>query len=815
MKTMRIGATSLLSGASALAILVAAPVAAQESAEPAAAGSRTSDVITVTAQRREQTLDEIAMDVQAFSGDRLETLRVTDVGELSSVVSSFNVSQSYQGVPTYTMRGVGFNTINLSATSTVGTYVDQVAYPYPMMNNGPTFDIQRVEVLKGPQGTLFGRNTTAGLINLVTNRPSDNLEARGTVEIGNYETINTEGMVNLPVSDALQVRFAFRQETSNEGWQESRTRDETLGAVERIGARLSIAAQPSDRLSFDFTWSGWTNNSDTRAGQAVGFTPATVNHPFNAPGLQDFVANNVPTDSSHADWAPYGTRSADIGTGLGISDPLAEDSQFQALALRTEIELTDSMRLIGLTSYNDLDRSAVSDWSGAPYELLIQDIHGTIESVSQEIRIEGEAERFNWIVGAYYGNDEILDTSRTLLGQNANVGLIRTYTLQLLASPFNTGGYTALDASQAFRTYGNRGDFDVTTMSVFASADWHLSDDLTLTTGLRFSEDKQDYVGCSHDFNGNMLPNVNITNRALYFQTYGALAAEIGQGDCNTFDPATGQFGPVISNLEEDNVAWRVALNWLASDDLSVYGSVSRGAKAGGAPVNEANIADQNAPANQELLTAYEVGARASVFQSAVQLNAALFFYDYEDKQLSVNFADPIYTALSRLNNVPEGEAYGLDTEVTWHLTDSLTAIANATWLHTEVIGYNGVNAAGQPYDFDGQPFLYSPEFTTAVTLLYDRPVNSDYGFRMALNGRHQTEANGNLEGAELFQIDGYTLFNASASLYDMNDRWEVSIWGRNLADEYYWTAVASGANSVVRFPGEARTWGISLTRRY
>ena len=393
------GAARLLSGASVMAVALAAPVWAQDDAE-SSAPARTDDVITVTAQRREQTLNEVAMDVQAFSGDRLEALRVTDVGELTSVVSSFNVSQSYQGVPTYTMRGVGFNTINLSATSTVGTYVDQVAYPYPMMNNGPTFDIQRVEVLKGPQGTLFGRNTTAGLINLVTNRPGDEFEASGTLEFGNYETINAEGMVNLPVSDTLQFRAAFRQESSGEGWQESRTRDETLGEVDRLGYRISLAAQPSDRISLDFTWSGWVNKSDTRAGQAVGFTPATVGHPFNAPGLEDFIANNVPTESSHADWAPYATRSADIGTGLGISDPLAEDTDFNALALRAEFELSDNMRLISLTSYNELDRNAVSDWSGAPYELLIQDIHGTIESFAEEIRLEGEADNFTWIGSA-------------------------------------------------------------------------------------------------------------------------------------------------------------------------------------------------------------------------------------------------------------------------------------------------------------------------------------------------------------------------------------------------------------------------------
>src|SRR5690606_33902929 len=115
---------------------------------------------------------DIPMAVQAFTGEDLEALRVTNVKDLSAVAPSFTVSQSYQGVPIYTLRGIGFNTINISSTSTVGSYVDEVAYAYPFMLNGPMFDLQRVEVLKGPQGTLYGRNTTAGLVDFITNRPT-------------------------------------------------------------------------------------------------------------------------------------------------------------------------------------------------------------------------------------------------------------------------------------------------------------------------------------------------------------------------------------------------------------------------------------------------------------------------------------------------------------------------------------------------------------------------------------------------------------------------------------------------------------------
>src|SRR5690606_9711268 len=148
------------------------------------------DTVVVTAQRREETANSVPMPIQAVGGEVMERLHVTDTRDLSAFAPSFTVSQSYQGVPTYTLRGIGFNTINLSATSTVGTYVDEVAYAYPFMLTGPIFDLERVEVLKGPQGTLYGRNTTAGLVDFVTRKPSDVFEAGFTAELGNYETLN-------------------------------------------------------------------------------------------------------------------------------------------------------------------------------------------------------------------------------------------------------------------------------------------------------------------------------------------------------------------------------------------------------------------------------------------------------------------------------------------------------------------------------------------------------------------------------------------------------------------------------------------------
>ena len=795
----------------ALPIICAAAFTSPTHAAQSDAARGALEEIVVTAQRRAESINDVGMSIQAIDAESLEALRVTSVRDLTTIVPSFTVSQSYQGVPTYTLRGIGFNTINLSATSTVGTYVDEVAYAYPIMNTGPLMDLERVEVLKGPQGTLYGRNTTAGLINFITAKPTDDFQAGATAEVGNYETYNINGFISGPLTETISARLALSSQNSGEGWQESNSRSERLGEIKKNGARLSLAFDPGENTHIDFSATYWRNETDTVAGQGIGFTPATAASPFNAPGLVNYVAGNQPREATNADWAPEAVRGANIGTGLGFQGPLREDNPFTGLKLRLDQNLAETVRLVSLTSYNDFERDALSDWSGVPYEILLQHTTGTIESIAEDVHIEGGDDSMHWLVGGYYANDKIVDGNRTLLGQNANVTLIRTVGQPLLATPFNCCGYTSTDLSQAFRSYEDIGHIETNTWSVFANGDWRLNEALRLNAGVRYTEDEQKYHGCSRDFNGNMLPNVNVVNRALYLQTYGVFAAPISQGQCNTFDPTTGTFGEVRSTLDEDNLAWRVSLDWNVADQTLMYLSASRGAKAGTTPINAANLARQNAPVKQELLTAYELGLKSTLAQNRVQLNLSGFFYDYQDKQISTYFADPIYTALARLDNVPKSAAYGVEGELTWSPSRSLTLAASALWLHTEIQDYIGTNAAGQPQNFDGAEFIYSPEFQGSLSVIFDHEITDALGLQVTLNTRYQSESNTIFEDLPLYALPSYGLVNASIGLHGRDDRWSVTLWGRNLADEYSWSAVASNANVVVRFPNPPLTYGATL----
>ncbi len=802
----------------------AAPTTASAPEASAGDAAGIGDIV-VTAQRRAQVLSDVPVSVQAFSGDTLEKMNIRSTSDLQSVVPSLNVSRGYQGVPIYTLRGIGFNTINLSATSTVGTYVDEVAFAYPFMNSGPVFDLERVEVLKGPQGTLYGRNTTAGLVNFITNKPDEDFGAAVAVDLGSHETINSEGYVNLPLGASSGLRIAFRTEDTNHGWQRSESRpEERLGENHRYGARATFRTEPVDGMRIELGVNWWLNKSDSLAGQAVSFTPntdpanGTLFSNFNAPGLPAFVAANRSNwQNGRADWEPRDRRAQNIGIGTGIDEDLKEDSHFLGLRALAELDITSDIRFISLTGYNKVKRDATFDWSGAPYEILVQHAEGEVKSLSQELRFQGSTGPAEWVVGGYYAHDTAVDTNQTLLGQNANVGGIRASIigLNLLNSPFNSPGYTLTDVMQSFRTYRDTANFDVETMSAFASADWKFVENLTLTTGIRYTRDTQDYAGCSRDFNGSMLPNVNLFNRALFYQVYGAVTAPIQMNQCNTFDVETKSFGLVESRLDEDNVAWRLALGWEMNPDTLIFASASRGYKSGSTPVNAANIATQNRPALQEQLTAYELGGKLALGDRSVNINLTGFYYDYKDKQLAVYFADPIYTTLQRLDNVPKSRAYGLDGDINWAITRSLSVSAAATWLKTEIKDYVGIDAAGKVKNYDGYTFPLSPEFSAAATIMWDSPVSETLGFRAILNGRYQSESKNSLEGDEWLNIKGYGLLNGSLAIYNLEDRFEFSAWGQNLTNQYYWVSAATNANTGVRMPGPSRTYGVTARFRF
>ncbi|MBT0669524.1 TonB-dependent receptor [Novosphingobium profundi] len=782
--------------------------------------------IIVTAQRKSESIYEVPLAVQALSQNTLEDLRIDNVNALATAVPGLSVSPAYSGVPIFTLRGIGFNTVNITATSTVGIYQDELAYPYPSMAGGPIFDLERVEVLKGPQGTLYGRNTTAGLIDFITAKPQlGTTSASIQGEFGNYQTYNFEGMVNLPLGKSAALRVAGRWENSDKGWQIDQTRGDRLGKKDRLAGRASLAFEPDSDFAAFVSVSGWRDRSDTQAGQAISLnltnrlslaSPSFGPGDANVPGLIDYLANYQPTKANQAGFNTPEQLGQTVGLAPGIGAPRA-DSDFISAQLRLTWTPNDRLRIISISGYNDFSRKDVVDFSGAPYEIIATRYDAAIKSFQQEVRAEVDGDGFDWTIGGYFAHDTMHENTVFLIGENSSVRYLRLATLGILANPvlnaiFNTSGFTASDVADAFRAGGGRSRGKSDTMSAFMNGEVELGAQVTLTGGLRVGIDKTQLDGCSTEVNGNYLPIVNTAARAIIFGTYGVIAPEVVKNGCTTYDPATNTDHEVHSQLSQDNVSGRLALQYEPNSETLLFASVARGIKSGNIPIVPANRAVQFTPASQEKLTAYELGARLGLWGHKAQVNVTGFYYDYTDKQFSSYVPDPTFGALQRLVNIPKSRAWGIDGEIVLQPIRELTLSWNATYLDTKVKDYVGANAAGIATDFSGSDFSFAPKFSTSATAVVTVPLSSTLDFRTTLNGSYQSKTHSDFGEDPLFAIKDYFLLNGSIGIESSDRRWGVSVWGRNITNTYYWTSVVDNQNLNVRYAGMPRTYGLTLS---
>jgi outer membrane receptor protein involved in Fe transport len=761
--------------------------------------------VLVTAQKREQSASDIGMAISTFSGDNLKTLGVSDTRDLAGLIPGFTAAKSDLGTTIYTLRGVGYNSPNLSSTSPVGVYVDEASFPYPYMSHGLSYDLERVEVLKGPQGTIYGRNTTGGLVNFITKRPTNEFEAGFTVHAGSYEKYGIEGFVSGPLSESWGARLAIKSDKSDKGWQKSFSRPgERNGEEDRFAARMLLDYDADDRLRAQLTFNYWQDKGDTQAGQAVLYNPG-ADEAFVAPGFENEIISNP--DNEDADWASSSEPGAWPGTTFTNQRPeLGLDSQMSSVTARLEFDLTDTLTLVSLTNYADLERDDVSDRGGVKFEIAVDREVGSIESFSQELRLAGSSvdEKTNFIGGLYYSRDKLDDRGQIWAGQNSVLNELRAY------------GYAVIDdfpdlAAEVFGGFRNWENFTETTFesyAVFGQFDHQLSDTLTLTAGARYTEESHDFAGCSRDLNGD----TNI-HQVWNFAFETALVA----GDCVTFDSTT--FAPVgpegaKKDLDEDNVSWRVALDWQPTDEMLVYGSISKGFKSGSFPQISANASAQLDPATEEELLAYELGAKFSP-SSFLDLNAAVYFYDYKDKQVYGLIPDPIFVTLTKVVNVPESEVYGAEFDATVFPTEDTFVKFSASYLQTEIKKYQGYDSSGADNDFAGDSFAYSPDWQFNMVGAHRFDINDKFEGTVVVDASYSDKQSSLIGDDSTRAVDSYTLVGARLVVEPKDGRWEAALFGRNLTDEYYWSASHGWGDAIVRYAGMPRTYGVELSYNF
>ena len=775
----------LLATASLAATLIAQPAYSQSAApmneEPATATPTDSDapgdVIVVTAQKRSERLSDVPVSITAATGEQLAARGIDDVADLERIAPGFTYRQSQYGTPVFSIRGIGFYDEQVAASPTVTVYIDQAPIPYARMTEGASLDIERVEVLKGPQGTLFGQNSTGGAVNYIAAKPTSTLEAGFDASYGRFNDLSLGGFVSGPLTDTLGVRVAARYE-HRDPWQVSITRDARNGERDFLAGRLLFDWQPTDRLTATLNVNGWRNTSDTQVGQPRGYLPISPLPPTipQTTAIRDaLVAYPYPTRDSNrlADWDEGFSRERD-------------DTFFQ-ISGRLDYDLTDAIRVVSISTYSDLETLAPIDVDGTnvPSNQITQ--FGDVSSFAQELRIEGSSERLTWVVGGNYQRDKTRDFQTVRLrGSNAELAGIFFDGLDLL------------------------NEQNVRSFAGFASLEYEITDTLSLQGSARYTNENRDFAGCASDSGGANGFRIPLS----------LVGVNVGPGECFTILP-DGSSGLYEDDLDEDNISWRGSLNWKVTPDVLIYSNITKGYKAGSFGTIPAVNFQQFNPVTQESVLAYEAGFKATDIADIIDINGAIFHYDYQDKQIQGFVVVPPFGALSTLVNIPEAYINGAELDLTLRPAEGLRITAAATYIQSKVSDVALVSSPfGETIDARGEAFPAQPRWQLQADAEYSFPISSGTTAFIGAGGSWRSStvaAFGSSTGPQgtenFFDIKGYGLLDVRAG-FETGD-FRVQFFGRNVTNTQYWNNVTHIYDTYVRVTGFPVTYGVSLSARY
>jgi iron complex outermembrane recepter protein len=741
---------------------------------PAVAQSGTSatglDEIVVTAQRRAQNVQDVSIAVSAYSGDALAAQGVVGVNQLENIAPSLQITNAFgSGQVNFTLRGVGFSDYATLNSPTVGVYVNEVAYPIAAMTQGALFDIERVEVLRGPQGTLYGRNTTGGAISFVTNRPTSTLSAGITAEYGRFDRFSAEGFISGPLAgDTVKARLAA---TTIQGgaWQFNRATGVKLGDQNKTALRGTVEAALGEAVTATLTASWYNDKSDglglnlftnLRRGSAGAdrLTPPPL-----GPGV-------IPADPSprSTGWGTNAAFARLIGASGAAAKPF-RDNEGWGVNLNLKWDL-GAAQLASITAYEKLKRREYNDWDASDAPDSEAYFNSRARVFSQELRLSSNGEGpLRWLIGGYYG-DEDLNEQYFSAFQN-------TFGLDRVQTPYK----------QKVRTLG-----------IFGQAEYEFTDQLNLVFGLRYEDEKR-----------------RLRDLTTFVPDLGGAP---GAGIPLVFVP------PQNRDQTLSEVTGKVALEYRPTDDALLYASISRGVKSGGfTAYNTLNIRAVD-PFKPESLWAYELGFKAEFAERTLRLNGAVYYYDYSDQQVLGAILDPTFGPIGRFVNAPKSEIYGGELELTWQPTPQLRITQALSVTEAKFKRYNAIDLTRSSATCTPGPCreitnnlggtsIGTPDVTYQGSISYDLDVGgftlqpaSDWSYR----GRYDSPLLG-----PIYSVGSYWLVNASLTLSAPDAPWSVTAWARNLFNERYEETRNFFVGANLSAPGEPVTYGVRASYKF
>jgi len=748
-------------------------------------GSR--DVVVVTARRRDEDAQDVPIALSVIGGEAIDQAGAYTLGQIQQLVPSLQVFSFNPRNTNILIRGLGSNVslTNDGLENGVGFYVDNVYYGRPGQTQFDLVDLQQVEVLRGPQGTLFGKNTTAGAINITTRLPSFTPDYFAEVSAGDYGYTQIKASATGPLIDDVLAYRLTSSYTDRDGFIDNVRTGETAQSQETFTARVQLLFTPTPDLDFRFI--GDFSEQHARC---------CINLPVQFFGTYDnggVIANNFQDRVTRAGYTP-----------LPI-DPFARrtdaDAHFQAdmraygASAEVNWNLGDVAKLTSISAYRWWDWYPANDSDGTGLSVNVLNQQTNYQrQFSQEVRLASEGENaIDWVVGGYYFWQIVSGFGKAEYGPAfANW----TFPAQpAVVSNAATNGFRAESRSTP-RTKS---------YAAFGQATWNVTDEFKLTAGLRFTHEEKDGSFTQAQVGGPSLAGLTPAQQAA------------AQAIRNQLNPVTAY----SAELEDDDLSGLLSASYAVTPDVLVYGSFSKGGKSGG--LNLTNLPAGISPGvRPERVENYELGLKNTLFDDTVVANFAIYNTEIEDYQTAIVEQVPNTVNLRQyIANIPKVRSRGAEADLTWLPLDNLSLTASAAYNEATYIDYTNAPQAPEDLNLSGTQDLSGEQLSGVPRITYsfggDYTIPTELG-EVYLHGDYaeRTSFFTSASNSRYSRVPGYGLLNVRVGLRADDNVWDVSVWARNLLDEdYFQTLSVANTGLVTGLVGEPRTVGATLRSRF
>ncbi len=759
-----------LKGVAAIALtgFIAAPAAAQMEG--------VLEEIVVTAQKREEALQDVPISVATVQSEKLNMMfsGSEDILALSGRVPGlYAESSNGRSAPRFYMRGLGNIDFDLAASQPVSVIMDEVVMENVVLKSFPLFDVNNIEVIRGPQGTLFGRNTTAGIVKVNTARPTDETSGYVKGTYGTYGTTNIEGAVGGSLSDTFSGRISALYRSRDNWITNGHTGEESLGEYADAAFRLQALWEPTDRFSALLSYQNRALDGTSSIFRANVFTTGSAD-----------LNQNYDRDTVYYDGGDNNPQAYDSnGTTLNLTWDFDDTSfnsitSYQAADGFSRGDIDGGVVNIGSfptppdgITFADIDVFDIPSrtWPGAIATPSVTQDGADVNQFTQEFRLASDNEgRFNWQIGAFYFDSELTVTTESF----ASFGFI------------DPGSRQDTIIEQTNKTW-----------AVFGQGSYDVTDQLTLTAGLRYTDDQKDF-------------------QVLQF---GQLWLDIG----------IPTFGGFPINSQDDQVSWELSANYVTGNGQSLYGRVSSGFRAQTIQGRDIAFLEFPSVADAETITSVEAGYKADLLSNRLRLNIGVFAYEVDDMQLSIIGGA---SNVNQVVNANKGEAAGFEIDSQWLMTDNLLVSFGMSFTDTNINDPNlytapcgsGLCTPLDPVNpdntaqvlVDGNPFPRIPESTFNFELRYGIEIGNNSELYFLTDWVWYGAINMPLYEAIEFQTDGQYEGGLRVGYMNHENGWGVAAYGRNITDEDNVLGFVDFSNNT-GFVNEPTMWGLEASYEF